>query len=898
MLPIPTCYAEPEAPTRARWAWAEGSLTPFRSHAYLFAADVIAPHEVLPPPAPPTCVANASSPPLGMRSAPPLGGLAAGTVELRADGSLQAWTIENSSPAGATKLARLDDAVLGVRAGGASRLLRTHPPHGLAGVDRLHFSGAMPFTRLMPQDAAFAAPLRLALFGRSKWKVGDMAASASPALAFTLVATNPSATESLELGLFFSLPLQLQRGVSRAPGTAEDGGHRHPTATEALPCFDACAANASCAAWHFAPSDGCVIYSDSANVPPARNSAEEGAASGVRGVWRRGRSAECLTLARDGTHAAAGNATLCGGAEVNGEVVAPSVSGGTAASLKALWEDFAPDGVLDGGGESAAPLGALAVQVVVPPASNASVSISLGWYFPHRDWMGSEVVGNQYTNLFSDAEEAAAALADHAAAALDVREWQGFSETLVGADTSVPVWLGDTLLNSLHHTRSAMWLKDGRWRQWESFSCVNVDSVHNDGERHVPYLMLWPEGLPSKMRAWAAGQLPDGMIQEQLACGCMDATPARLDRPCGRVMGDVSAMFVAYAYALWQWTADAPLVASLWPHAKRAAQWQLDRAAEGGGLPLHLVDTYDGLELQRYNISAYSAFFHLLALRAAEALARAPPVNDTAFAARCAAGAAAARQAVQAMLWNGTAGYYRSFSGGHATMADSLYAQVLADSLGLGALTSDAQVASHVARVVRTNASPYGLLVQTGREGFPIDNSIWMMANANVATLMLWRGTPPEEALAVAEVMLRWWRSGLNDLWNVVAVSTGVGEGQDVGCAGYPWANSHYGYYMVAWHLLFALSGQAWDAPAQALRFAPKMAVPFSLPILVPRTAGKLTAELTDGSVRYTLSIVAGSSLTLRSLRVRDSAPDGPWPRHLAPGDSITWQGDVAESTS
>jgi hypothetical protein len=49
----------------------------------------------------------------------------------------------------------------------------------------------------------------------------------------------------------------------------------------------------------------------------------------------------------------------------------------------------------------------------------------------------------------------------------------------------------------------------------------------NDGERHIPYLMLLgPEGTKSKMRAWAAGATkttstdPGGMIQEQLACGC------------------------------------------------------------------------------------------------------------------------------------------------------------------------------------------------------------------------------------------------------------------------------------------------------------------------------------------------------------------------------------------
>ena len=37
--------------------------------------------------------------------------------------------------------------------------------------------------------------------------------------------------------------------------------------------------------------------------------------------------------------------------------------------------------------------------------------------------------------------------------------------------------LGDTLVNSLHHTRSAFRVADGRWRQWEAYDCVNIDSV-------------------------------------------------------------------------------------------------------------------------------------------------------------------------------------------------------------------------------------------------------------------------------------------------------------------------------------------------------------------------------------------------------------------------------------
>ena len=57
-----------------------------------------------------------------------------------------------------------------------------------------------------------------------------------------------------------------------------------------------------------------------------------------------------------------------------------------------------------------------------------------------------------------------------------------------------------------------MWLSERddnnvpKWRQWESYSCVNVDSVHNDGERHLAYIMTFGiDGTKSKMRAWAKG---------------------------------------------------------------------------------------------------------------------------------------------------------------------------------------------------------------------------------------------------------------------------------------------------------------------------------------------------------------------------------------------------------
>ena len=509
-------YLEPEAPLRARWAWADGSVTPFKDHEYLY--------ELHNQSASGDNNATWSEPPLGMRSAPPLGGLSTGTLELRADGTLSSVTIENASPAGSAKMARLVDGAFGARWSGAdghaARLLRTHPPKGIPGVDAIEFSGAQPFTRLRPIDASLPSGVELTLFGRSRWRVADMEASATPAAGFTLTAVNPSSSEPLELSFFLSLPLQHQAGMVRpaVAGTSTQSS----AAPSARACAAACAANATCAAWSVVNASAvCSLSHNASAVPPAANSADPADASGVRGEWARAKGgADCLTLHRPGTHAAAGNVTLCGSAEHSGsmrgrwagvttgqQTTDAKVTFGAADSLAALWASFAVAGSLDGALKGAH--AAAAVTFTLPPGGRGSATIALGWYFPWRDFMG-ETIGNRYATLghVGGSEDAARLLLDGEAAAKDTASWSAFASALIGPSTSLPAWLGDTLLNSLHHTRSVMWLADGRWRQWESFSCVNVDSVHNDGERHIPYLHLWPEGVASKMRAWAKGRCP------------------------------------------------------------------------------------------------------------------------------------------------------------------------------------------------------------------------------------------------------------------------------------------------------------------------------------------------------------------------------------------------------
>ena len=95
-------------------------------------------------------------PPSGMRSAVPLGGLGTGSFELRADGTIHEWTIENQSPGGSAKLNKgaLNLAIFGVRVADGDKskasLLRIHAPHGYPGVESLSYSGSYPVSKLTP----------------------------------------------------------------------------------------------------------------------------------------------------------------------------------------------------------------------------------------------------------------------------------------------------------------------------------------------------------------------------------------------------------------------------------------------------------------------------------------------------------------------------------------------------------------------------------------------------------------------------------------------------------------------------------------------------------------------------------------------------------------------------
>ena len=142
----------------------------------------------------------------------------------------------------------------------------------------------------------------------------------------------------------------------------------------------------------------------------------------------------------------------------------------------------------------------------------------------------------------------------------------------------------------------------------------------------------------------------------------------------------------------------------------------IDRSTQGTGLPVKLQCTYDQLFLHTYDHNAFNSFLHLLALRVAKELCEIKKDRKTLEDIEEALKEAQAK--IDDELWSEEDGFYHAVWDRHKgspswLMADSLYAQVWAFTLGLGPLHEARKLRSHLKKELLRNDTPFGLKVMT-----------------------------------------------------------------------------------------------------------------------------------------------------------------------------------------
>ena len=104
-----------------------------------------------------------------------------------------------------------------------------------------------------------------------------------------------------------------------------------------------------------------------------------------------------------------------------------------------------------------------------------------------------ESLGNFYSTLWPNSSSVALALGTEDKLSAVVADVNAHHAAIAHERNPTPVWLKDMLLNQWSHYHMLLWLRDGRMREYEAWSCDDMDSVHNDYQRHLLYLWGMPE---------------------------------------------------------------------------------------------------------------------------------------------------------------------------------------------------------------------------------------------------------------------------------------------------------------------------------------------------------------------------------------------------------------------
>lgn len=409
------------------------------------------------------------------------------------------------------------------------------------------------------------------------------------------------------------------------------------------------------------------------------------------------------------------------------------------------WRYFAQDGRLpndatstEAMGECDEPMGAVAVRLRLEPGQTREVPFLYAWYTPNH------LYGHRYQRWFTSAWDVIRYASSRRTRLL--AQTEAWHATI--RDSGLPEWLADGLINSLTvYTAASWWTRDGRFTVYENpIKWPLMDSLDVRYYGTLPLACWFPAFEQSTMLQFAKAQRRDGRIphdlgKAQLECPS-DGTTA------GRPWKDLAPKFALMAYRDVLWSGDRRFLHRIYPHVKRAMQWERTTDRNGDGLPDNegRDSTYDLWAF--YGTSSYTSSIVLASLLALEQLARMMHDGESARWAR--AWFRQAQRSFEEKLWAGS--YYLAARHDDGTayepcIVGQLNGQWYAHLLQLGHLVAGERIrkAVHTMLALNGQASAFGAVNSVYPDG-TIDTSssharnIWVGETYALASLAIYEG--------------------------------------------------------------------------------------------------------------------------------------------------------------
>jgi uncharacterized protein (DUF608 family) len=486
-------------------------------------------------------------------------------------------------------------------------------------------------------------------------------------------------------------------------------------------------------------------------------------------------------------------------------------------------------------------LGEVGTTLSLAPGESREVCFLLTWYFPnrpsyyagsdvtkviHNNWnealptKGTTILGNMYANWYRSSMDVAAWLQQNLTR-LSEATFQ-FHDAYYNHST-LPGWLTARLLMpaSILATETCQWWANDKFWAWEGVgSCVGTCTHVWNYEQALAHLFPALERNIREKTDLDVSFQPDGGILSR--------------NGWGGVLIDGHAGTILKAYREYLYSKDDLFLRRNWDRIKRATIFLIkEDENEDGLIEKNQSNTFD---ISFYGANTYVGSLYLAALKAAGRMA--DLMQDTAFAGQCSRIGAAGMQNAVKELWNGEYFIQRvdlekhpKFQYAKGCLSDQLFGQTWAHLVNLGYIYPKAQAQQAMQSVWKYNWAPDvavqnkvhppertyasfgepGLLVCTwpksrhpGEDGVRYRDEVWTGSEYQVATDMIYENMI-EEGLSIVKGVDERYNPAKHNPWN------------EVECG------DHYARAMASWGVLIALQNFYYNGPEKIIGFSPRV---------------------------------------------------------------------------